>query len=289
MLVSLSLDSAARSLTWSNRIYIFGSLLTLASAAMVLYEKRSKKQGVELRWGLATEIVVIVAAFVSLGGTIAAISFGNIVSHLKDIDLDSYKTAAGIKIAQANADAAEANKKAQEAKTESEKVEASNLKLKSDVAFNKRATDTADAELGKQNKETSDFAHALAQQQGAMAEQAKVSPVLTDYQIQALSARLAPFSGQDVSQHSTADTTVLRLKQGIAIALDKAGIHSAVNAINMGALYQGVSVAVHSPQDVPPVANALVLGLREAGVDVHPVSDPQDVAAGKVAIFLGPN
>jgi hypothetical protein len=96
---------------------------------MLLYEKHSRNQGRMLVWRLRTEILVIVAAFLSFTGSIAAISFGNIVSHIKDDDLDAYKTSAGLQIAKADQDAAKArydaasaSKNAGEAQTKAEQA-----------------------------------------------------------------------------------------------------------------------------------------------------------------------
>lgn len=89
--------------------------------------------------------------------------------------------------------------------------------------------------------------------------------------------------------HQTSDTVVARLGATIKMALDGAGVTAKMYSTDMGALYQGVSVAVHDPNNVPPIANALVLGLRQAGIDVHPVSAPKIVPSGQVGIFLGPN
>jgi len=143
----------------------------------------------------------------------------------------------------------------------------------------------AEAALAKANKETSDFAHALALQQQNMTMQAKVSPVLNQTQIAALANLLRGYEGQTVAVHMTLDTVVLRLANSIQAALQQAGIKP-VGTMNAGATYEGVSVAVHGPQDVPPLANTLVLGLRQAGIDVHPVAAPDQVPAGQVAIFL---
>jgi hypothetical protein len=288
MLLTMPYETAANLLTWSNRLYVGGAVLTLASAALVLYEKHSKNQGRMLRWNLLSEIAVIVAAFISLCGTVGAISFGNIVSHLKDVELAAYKTQAAVEIARANTTAEQAKAEAQKAREKAVTVENDNIKLGGKVQQNANQARTAEAALEQKNKETSDFAHALAQQQGVMAEQAKLSPILTDYQIQQLAERLRPYGGQDVILHSTADTTVLRLKVTIATALNKAGITFKSNGIDMGSIYQGVSVPVHDPQNIPPLADALVQGLRQAGIDVHPAS-VDAVPAGSVAIYLGPN
>ena len=145
-----------------------------------------------------------------------------------------------------------------------------------------------EAKLAAQNKENYDFSHALAFQQQTMAQQMHVSPILDATQIQRLAAILSPYAGQDVILHSTLDTTVLRLKQSIAQALYNADITFKQNSMDAGMLYQGVSVAIHSPQDVPPLANALVSGLRSAGIIVNPVA-LDTVPVGKVAIYLGPN
>lgn len=289
MVIAVPLNTASSLLLWSNCIYVTGAVLTLTSAAMVLYEKHSKSQGQALRWGLTPEIVVIVAAFICLCGTVGAISFGNMVSHLKDVDLEAYKTSARLQISQANTFAATANQKAQEAREAAAKVEQENALLGSSVERNAEIARKAESDLAKANKETSDFAHSLQQQQATMQEQAKVSPQLTAYQIQVLASVLKPFAGQDVSLHVTADTVVARLGATIKMALAQAGVTTKYYSTDMGALYQGVSVAVHDPKDVPPIANTLVMGLRQAGIDVHPVAAPQMIPAGQVGIFLGPN
>jgi uncharacterized membrane protein YkoI len=226
--------------------------------------------------------LAVTSAIASLIGTIGAIHYSNQIGHLKDVDFSTYKTTAEVQINQAKADAARANENAL-------RVAQDNIKLTGQVSTDATVARAAEAALAKANKETSDFAHSLQQQQATMQEQAKVSPVLTDYQIQNLAAVLAPYKGQDVILHSTADTTVLRLKRTIALALNMAGLTFKQNSIDVGTLYQGVSVAVHDPQDVPPLANALLMGLRQAGIDVHPVAVPQQVPAGQVAIYIGPN
>jgi hypothetical protein len=207
----------------------------------------------------------------------------------KDRQVKIATAASDLKIAQANESAAQANKKAQEAKDEAEKLETDNLKLSGQVGKDAVTARAAEAALDAKNKETSDFAHALEQQQGVMAEQAKVSPQLTNYQVQALANILKPYAGQDVELHITAETVVGRLGAEIKAAFNIAGVTTSIYSTEMGSLYQGLSVAVHDPSSVPPIANALMTGFRQAGIDAHPVAAPERVASGKVAIFIGPN
>lgn len=288
MLLVLSLDSASHLLRWSNIVYVAGAVLTLSSAALVLYEKRSKSQGVSLRWSFKTEILVIVAAFVSLIGTIGAIHFGSVVSHLKDTDLAKYKTTADAGIAQANKDAAVANAIAQQAKSQAEETSKANLQLQIKLAKHEEHEQVGDAKLAAQNKENYDFSHALAFQQQTMAQQMHVSPELNESQIEAIAAILKPFAGQEIIIHRTSDTVVGRLGRSLAIAFTMANIKFPHYSIDMDQIYQGVSVVIHSPQNVPPLANALISGLRSAGIIVNPVA-LDTVPVGKVALYLGPN
>lgn len=283
------LDSASARLWWSNAVYVSGAALTLLAAMLVFIERRLIAAGIRKRKILITEFIAVGAAIISLTGTIGAIHYSNLVSHLKDIDLDAYKTSAIVQISQANKSAATANQKAQQAREVAAKVEQENTVLGGSVAKNAYAARKAEADLAKANKETSDFAHALALQHGIMAEQAKVSPELTPYQIQALSRLLKPYAGQDVALHTTAETVVRRLGAEIKMAFNSAGITTKDYSDDIDALYQGVSVVVHDPNNVPPIANALIMGFRQAGVNVHPVSAPQMVSAGQVGIFIGPN
>ncbi len=288
MMLVLSLDSASHLLRWSNIVYVAGAVLTLSSAALVLYEKRSKSKGVSQRWSFKTEILVIVAAFVSLIGTIGAIYFGSVVSHLKDMDLAKYKITADAGIAQANKDAAVANAIAQQAKSQAEETSKANLQLQIELTKHEEHEQVGEAKLAAQNKENYDFSHALAFQQQTMEQQMHVSPELNDSQIEAIAAILKPFAGQEIIIHRTADTVVGRLGRSLAIAFTMASIKFPHYSIDMDQLYQGVSVAIHSPQNVPPLANALISGLRSSGIIVNPVA-LDTVPVGKVAIYLGPN
>ncbi len=282
MLATIPLSTASSLLVWSNRIYITGSLLTLASAALALYEQYSKSQGRLAYWKLRTQTFVIIAAFVSFCGSVLAITFSNVVVHLKDVDLSKYETQANQQITTLQKQTADANRSAADANLK-------NTQLQIALTNHETSEGKIEADLAKQNKATSDFAHALALQQGIMAEQTHVSPALSQAQIQALSEILKPFAGQKVIMRSTSDTVVLRLMEQTKQALLAAGIDVSRSSIVMGALYQGVSVGVHDPHNVPPLANALVQGLRNAGIDPHPVSDPQFVPEGYVGLFFGPN
>jgi hypothetical protein len=286
-MIASSLDSASRWLNWSNVLYVGGAALTVTAAMYVLYEHRAIAAGKRVKFYVLSEIITVLAAIVSLVGTIGAIHFSNTVSHLKDVDLATYKTSADLKIAQANRDAADANNKAKEANAKAIEAENENLKLGGQVGQDATRARNAERALEAKNKETNDFAHAIAQQQQNMAEQAKVSPVLNAMQVDSLANVLKPFAGQSVAVHMTLDTVVIRLGNGIQAALLKGGLKPS-GSMDAGQTYQGVSVVVHSPQDVPPLANALLMGLRQQGIGANPAA-AQFVPAGQVAIYLGPN
>ncbi len=294
-MIASPLDSASHWLNWSNIIYVGGAALTVIAAMWVLYEARAVATGKREKYFLVSEFFAAGAAIISLIGTIGAIHFSNKVGQYKDADLKTYQTQAQVQIQQAKTDAAKAvkdaavaNQKAQEAGDHAAIVDAQNIALGGQVGKDAATARAAEAALDAKNKETSDFAHSLQQQQGVMAEQAKVSPQLTDFQIQQLAILLKPYAGSPVDINQTAETVVGRLASAIHAAFNIAGVKTNHRTM-MGALYQGVSVGVHAPTDVPPIANALVMGLRQAGVDVHPVAVPDQVKAGGVTIFVGPN
>ena len=81
------LDSASSLLRWSNAIYLVGAALTLLAAMVVLIEKRLVASGRRERTTLLTEFIGVFVAIVSLVGTYGAVHFGDVVSHLKDVDL----------------------------------------------------------------------------------------------------------------------------------------------------------------------------------------------------------
>jgi hypothetical protein len=263
-------------------------VLTLIAAMHVLYEKRAVTAGKRLKESFISEAMVILAATVSLAGTIGAIYFGSVVSKLKDDDLALYKKGADLNIAQLTKDAGIANQTAETAKLETQRVSQENIQLRLGLSKEQIQARRTEAELAKQNKETFDYAHALAQQQAVMTEQARVSPILTDFQIDRLADALRPYAGTDIILHSTLDTTVLRLQNGIATAFQKAGVTFKQNSMDAGALYQGVSVVVHSPTDVPPIANVIVSGLRAAGIKVNTVA-MEGIPPGRVGVYTGPN
>jgi hypothetical protein len=287
MIAVAPLDSASSWLTWSNVVYVGGAVLTLTAAMHVLYEKRAFASGKRKTESFLSEAMVIAAAFVSLLGTIGAIHFGNVVSKLKDDDLAQYKKAADIKIAQSEAESKIASQKSEEARLKTEQTSAENSQLRLDVSKEQRQARKSEAQLAKQNETTSRFTHALAVQQQTMAEQMHASPELTASQVEAVAALLKPFAGQEVIIHSTADTVVGRLGRGITAAFNQAHIQFPQYSIDMGQLYKGISVVVHAEQGHPPLADALVIALRQQGIPVDAVS-LDSVPVGKVAIYLGP-
>ncbi len=111
MLAASSIDSASQRLTWSNLAYVSGAVFTILAAMVVLLEKRSVATNTSVgrkgrsqqasKKSLLAEFLGLFAAIVSLGGTVGAIHYGNLISHLKDDDLESFKTQASVDIAQA--------------------------------------------------------------------------------------------------------------------------------------------------------------------------------------------
>ncbi len=274
------LDTASSLLWWSNVLYVVGAVLTLGTSAIVLFEKRQIGKGLQVKQSVRNEVFFLISALICLAGTCGAIYFGKRVSEIKDADLATYETSADVQIAQAQNDAAKAKAAAAAANLQ-------NTHLRIDLASHETDEKKIDAQLTAQNKRTNDFAHALAHQQETISEQTKGSPEIDRKQADVLANSLIQYAGQSVSVHMTLDTVVVRLAKSLGYAFSKAGIQQRAE-MDAGATYQGVSVAVHSPKDVPPLANALVLGLRQAGIDAHPVSLAA-IPAGQVAIYLGPN
>jgi len=255
----MSIDSASQLLTWSNRIYVFGAILTFTSAAMVLYEKRSKNQGREVRWGLATEIIVIIAAFICLCGTIGAITFGNIVSHLKDDDLAAYKKSADLQIEkakesarEAEKDASVANQEAEEARLKAENTSTENTRLRIDVQKGQTESKKAEAALAAQEQKTERFTQGLAQQQQGMAQQMQTSPSLNDSQVDVIASILKPFAGQTIPIHVMMDARSGRLANRFGEAFHKANIKTDGSGTFVGPNYEGVMVIVKNPSPQQP-------------------------------------
>lgn len=291
--MSPALDTLGRSLNHWQALYILAITLALLSTfAILVFSFHLKKRNTELR---VSNYVYVLCSVIAVVATIVIVAKSHALDAEKDREVTLKQKDADLRIqqsktiaSQAEADAQIAKQRAEEARLKAADANKENSNLRIDVSREQKATLDAEAKLREENRETFNYAHALAQQQATMAEQAHVSPVLTDFQVDNLGRILAPYKGQDVILHSTLDTTVLRLKQTIAMALLKAGLTFKDNSMDAGALYKGVSVIVHSPQDVPALANSLVLGLRSSGVDVNTVS-MDSIPQGRVAIYLGPN
>lgn len=147
MIVTLPLNSASSRLLWSNVVYVAGAALTLVAVALVFIEKRLIAAGIREKTMLITEWVAIGAAIISLVGTVGAVHYGNVVSHLRDVDLATYKAGMSLQIAQeerrvadankaassANKEAADANVKAGKAVLDKVAILNENLKLKSQI------------------------------------------------------------------------------------------------------------------------------------------------------------
>jgi hypothetical protein len=147
MYTASPLDSASHWLNASNIVYIAGAVLTFGAAIHVLLEKRAILAGRRQRESFWAEASVVIAATVSVLGTMGAIHFSNVVSHLKDVDLDTYKTQASVQIAQAERDAANANQEAEDDKK-------ANLQLQGALTQHESSENKIQAELTRENKAT---------------------------------------------------------------------------------------------------------------------------------------
>jgi hypothetical protein len=280
-----TLQTLGQSLDHWQALYIVSITLALLSTFAIVFFAFHKEHKTGSRF---SNYVYVLASLLAVISTIVIVNKTKSLDAEKDRLSKASSDASDVKVAQAKADAATANKIAQEAKDETAKIESENIKLGGQVTTDATAARTAEASLAKANKETSDFAHGIALQQQNMAQQAKVSPTLDANQALSLANYLRAYAGGTVAVHMTLDTVVIRLGNGIQYALQQAGIKSDGSSMDAGRTYQGVSVVVHSPQDVPPLANALVMGLRAQGIAVNPAADTS-VPVGHVNIYLGPN
>jgi hypothetical protein len=179
------------------------------------------------------------------------------------------------------------NQQTESAKKETAQLFGQNQQLAIDLSKEQTIARKAEAGLQKQNEETSRYSHALAVQQQTIAQQIHTSPELTTAQVEAIANALTPFGGQEVIMHRTEDTVVGRLGASIATAFNTAHIKIPSYSIDMGQLYQGVTIAVHADKGHPPLADVLLNALRQQGIVVTPVS-LDTVPEGRVALFLGP-
>ena len=289
MVITVPLNTASSLLLWSNRIYVTGAVLTLTSAAMVLYEKHSKNLGRSIRWGLTTEIVVIIAAFICLCGTIGAITFGNIVSHLKDVDLATYKATADTKIAQANKDADKALSDAATANKKAEDTKQANLQLQIELSKHEWKEKQAEAKLAAQNQQTAQFAQGVAQQQQGMAQQMQAAPSLSDAQVDVIAKLLTPFAGRTVSVHTMMDARSQRLAGRFQQAFSKAGIKFDGSSTDMGPNYVGIMILVKNPtpNPHPPIADVLHYAIQSVGIQPHGAADAS-LKEDEVRLCIGP-
>ena len=101
------IDGEPTSFKGGGKFYI--DTARMANASKNLADDDAGGRQRESFWAEAS---VVIAAAVSVLGTIGAIYFSDTVSHLKEVDLATYKITAGGKIAEANKEAATANQKA---------------------------------------------------------------------------------------------------------------------------------------------------------------------------------
>jgi hypothetical protein len=297
MNISSPLDSASAWLTSSNIVYVAGAVLTFAAAVHVLWEKRAVLAGRRPKESFWAEASVVLAAVVSVLGTIGAIHFGNTVSHLKDVAREEFKTNAETQIAQANKEAANANsaagvanQKAEETRLKAESIGKENSTLRIDLATHKTQEHEAETKLNAQNKELAQFTQGLAQQQQGMAKQMQAAPSLNEAQVNIITAALKPFAAKSISIHVMMDARSQRLAAQFQQAFVKAGIKIEGSSTDVGPNYVGVMVVVKnpSPQPHPPLADALISAIQSVGIQPHPAADPSISNTDEVRLCIGP-
>jgi hypothetical protein len=296
-MIASPLDSASRLLDWSNVLYVGGAALTVASAMYILWENRAIASGKRVKFYLLSEFIVALAAAASLIGTIGAIHFGNLVSHIKDDELSHYQAQAKIDIANAESAAATANatartadRKAQEARQKADSTETANAKLRIEVFKHEAEAKQANIALAAQTEKVNQFAQGVAQQQQGMAQQMQASPSIGEPQIQQLANLLRPYAGQTISVHTMMDARSQRLARQLEEAFQRAGVKIGMNMTDLGADYKGILIAVHdaSPAPHPPVADALLNALHSMGIAANGVADPGMAGDGQITILIGP-
>lgn len=290
MLATIPLPTATSLLSWSNRIYITGSFLTLASAALALYEQYSKSQGRLAHWKMRTQIFIIIAAFISFAGSVLAITFSNIVFHLKDQELSAYEKDADLRILQAESDAAIAGKAAALANGNTAQTNLENTKLRIQLATHETNEKKIDAELMAKNQQLATFTQGLAAQQQGMAQQMQIPPSLGEAQIKMIAESLKPFAGQAISIHMMGgDVRSQRLGDQFRQALTAAGIRIYGYSNDFGPNYVGVMILVKNPtpQPHPALADALRDAIQLVGIQPHTIADPS-LKEGEVMLCIGP-
>jgi hypothetical protein len=296
-MIASPLDSASHWLNWSNVLYVAGAALTVVAAMYVLYENRQIALGKSVKHYLLSEFGVLAAALISLIGTIGAIHYSNTVSHLKDVELENYKTKATLQIAQANQAAADADataktadQKAQEARQKADNTETANSKLRIEVFKHEEEAKQANTALAAQTEKVNQFAQGVAQQQQGMARQMQTTPSLAEPQVQFLANQLKPFAGQTISIHVMMDARSQRLAGQIERAFQLAGIKMGANSTDVGADFKGVIIGVHdaSPAPHPALADALLNAFHSIGIAATGGAVGNMVEGGQVVILIGP-
>lgn len=304
MLIASPLDSAVSMLNWSNILYVGGAGLTVLAAAYVLYESRVVALGIRPKRRLLSEIFVLVAAFICLIGTAGAVHFGSLVSTMKDIDLSQYRKQADLQISQAqnasaeakqgaaisNRLASDANLHAKSAELEAELTKKENNKLKIKLSEHESLEKQAEANLAAQNRQTEQFAQAIAIQQQGLLHQVQAAPTLTDAQIENIAKALKPYAGQTIHIRTVSDIKSRRLAFQFIKAMTSAGIKIVENAQQLDGDYVGVLIMVKKQlPPYPPLAPALVSMIAASGIQPHFVYDPAVSDENTVYLCIGPD
>jgi hypothetical protein len=277
MIVNSPLDSAIWWTNASNVFYIVGAVVTALTAAWIVYETHAVALGKRQKFFLFSEILGAIAAIICVLGSVGAISFGNVVSRLKDVDLAKYEKDAE----KAKSDAATANQQAADANLK-------NTQLKIQLGQHEADEKKTDAELAAQSQKNAQLAQAIADQQQKMAKTIHSYPEVDFVEWMKIADELSPYAGQKVIIRSTGDTDVRIIAVLLEQSLHQARIDVS-GTVHVGEVYVGINVETNPNYEIVPLATKIIETLKAHGIPVRPGgSGSWEIPKGVVLIEIGP-
>lgn len=237
-------------------LLIFGAILVLGLVGEYC-------EGLK-RWIKLFELLVIFGVAGELLADGGIFAFSKRLQTLADVEIsDSYQ-----KAAQANAMAQSARAAAETAAKDQLEIERENLRLEAELQYGERENAKSQTRIRALEKENAPRTISLDQQQKVL-------------------HLLKPFSGQKVRVEIVAsDEETQEFVSQVIEALSKAGLSVNATTSVMGMTGRGFAVAVHDPMSAPPLASAIAMAFRSAGINVTTVSE-QYVQTGTFIVLIG--